>query len=126
MQASWPLLDKWSVLEDNDPAGFKSSKGKAAKDSCSTVPFVISPRSPDLSVCDYALWKEVNKRMRRQEKAWAATKKETRAGYMARLRRTAMRLPETFIRKSIGDMSRRCRRLYAAKGRHIEEGGKGE
>ena len=124
--ASWPLLDKWSVLEDNDPAGFKSSKGKAAKKSCSIEPFVIPPRSPDLSVCDYALWKEINKRMRRQEKNWAATKKETRAGYMARLRRTAMRLPETFIRKSIGDMARRCQRLYAAKGHHIEEGGKGE
>ena len=38
----------------------------------------------------------------------------------------AMRLSETFIRESIGDMARRCQRLYAAKGHHIEEGGKGE
>lgn len=126
LQASWPLLGKWSVLEDNDPAGFKSIKGKAAKAASCIEPFVIPPRSPDLSVCDYALWKEVNKRMRRQEKHWAAGKKETRPAYMARLRRTAMRLPETFVRKSIGDMARRCQRLYKAQGCHFEEGGKGE
>ena len=119
-------MDEWGVLEDNGPARFTPSKGKAAKAASKIEPFVIPCRTPELSVCDYALWKEVNKRMRRQEKHWAAGKKETRAAYMARLRRTAMRLPEAFIRKSIGDMARRCHRLYKAKGHHIEEGGKGE
>ena len=32
----------------------------------------------------------------------------------------------SFIDSSIGDMRRRCQRLYAAKGHHFEEGGRGE
>jgi hypothetical protein len=42
---------------------------------------------------------------------------------MARLKRTALRLPRTFVEKSIGDMRRRCRLLLTAKGHHFEEGG---
>ena len=66
--------------------------------------FNLPKRSPDLNVCDYALWKEVNKRMRKQERAWPATKKETRPGFLARLKRTALRLPSSFVGKSVGDM----------------------
>ena len=54
------------------------------------------------------------------------SKRETRDQYGTRLRRTALRLPLSFIDSSIGDMWRRCQRLYAAKGHHFEEGGRGE
>ena len=36
--------------------------------------FNIPKRSPDLNVCDYALWTAVNNRMRSQEEAWPASK----------------------------------------------------
>ena len=88
------------------------------------MPFVIPKRSPDLNVCDYALWKEVNKRMRAQEKAWPGSKKETRKEFLARLRRTAMRLPSSFVRRAVGNMAHRCEKLKAAKGSHFEEGGR--
>ena len=83
----------------------------------------IPKRSPQLNVCDYALWTEINKRMRRQERRWPAGKKETRAAYLKRLRLTALRLPKAFINKSISNMRVRCKRLLAARGRHFEEGG---
>ena len=86
--------------------------------------FTIPKRSPDLNVCDFSLWKEVNRRMRAQEKSWGNGKRETRAVFLARLRRTAMRLPRNFVLKSIGDMWRRCRLLGAAGGGHFEEGGR--
>ena len=57
---TWPTKRTWRVLEDNDPTGFKSNKGKAAKVSARIKPFEISRRSPDLSLCDYALWQEIN------------------------------------------------------------------
>ena len=79
--------------------------------------------SPQLNVRDYALWAEVNKRMRRQERRWPASRKETRKQYLTRLRRTAMRLPASFINESIGNMRTRTQRLKAAKGKHFEEGG---
>ena len=111
-------------MEDNDPTGFKSGKGEVAKSAAGIEVFSIPKRSPQLNVCDYALWAEVNRRMRRQEERWPVQKKETRAAYLVRLRRTALRLPKAFIDKSIGNMKVRCERLLAARGRHFEEGGK--
>jgi hypothetical protein len=124
LEKTWPGKRSWQVLEDNDPTGFKSKKGLAAKAANKISIFPIPKRSPDLNVCDYALWKEINKRMRLQEKRWSSKKRETRPQYMARLRRTAMRLPRRFIGKSVGDMRRRCQRLHEAKGGFFEEGGK--
>ena len=124
LQKAYPRRCRFTVLEDNDPTGFKSSKGIAAKAEAKIDTFEIPRRSPDLNVLDYAIWKEVNRRMRRQERKWPRGKRETRAAYLARLRRTALRLPSAFINKSIGDMRRRCRRLVAAKGGFFEEGGR--
>ena len=124
LQKAFPGKRGFRVLEDNDPSGFKSSKGITAKQEAKIFPFEIPKRSPDLNVCDYALWKEVNKRMRLQEKSWPESKKETRGEFLARLRRTATRLPTSFIEKAVGDMKNRCQKLRAAEGYHIEEGGR--
>lgn len=74
---------------------------------------------------DYAVWKQVGRIMRRQESRFPASKRETRADYIKRLLRAAKRLPPSFIEKAIGDMRRRCQRLFEAKGGHFEEGGQG-
>lgn len=124
LKKAYPARKKWRVLEDNDPTGFKSKKGEEAKAASAIEIFSIPKRSPQLNVCDYALWAEINKRMRRQERRWPAGKRETRSVYLTRLRRTALRLPKRFIDKSIGNMRVRCRRLLAARGRHFEEGGR--
>jgi len=87
------------------------------------APFGIPPRSPDLNPCDYALWTEINKRMRQQELKWKNTRRETRDEYLRRLRRTATRLPKSFTEDSFADMARLCKRLHAAKDGHFEEGG---
>ena len=70
--------------------------------------------------------------MRRQEQKFSSGKRESRADFMERLRRTALRLPARFINESIMGMRLRCQRLLrlrcqrllAAKGGHIEEGPK--
>ena len=111
-----------SLLEDNDRC-FKCQKSEDAKEESGLKVFRIPARSPELNVCDYALWKAVTVRMRAQEKGWPKNKKESREQYVARLRKTAKSLPASFVRKSIGDMRRRCQRLHEAKGYHFEEGG---
>ena len=73
---------------------------------------------------DYAIWKQVTRNMRRQEKRFRKSKKETRAEFAARLERTAKNLPKEFIDKAIGNMKERCQRLFKAKGHLFEEGGK--
>ena len=122
LQQKFPRRASWNVLEDNDPAGFKSSKAVRAKAKAGIKVFPIPRRSPDLNVCDYALWAEVNRRMRKQEANWESARRETRKAYLARLRRTALRLPADFVNKSIGDMRKRCLRLEAAAGKHFREG----
>ena len=125
LQRTCPSKRKFRVLEDNDPAGFKCRKGCAAKVASRIESFDIPRRSPSLNVCDYALWSEVNRRMRATEGKWPAGKTETRKQYVARLRRTALRLSASFIRASITGMRRRCRLLSATDGQPVEEGGKG-
>jgi hypothetical protein len=125
VKRAWPGKRRFTVLEDNDPTGFKSRQGKQAKREAKITVFAIPPRSPDLSVCDYALWPAINRRMRKQERAFAKGKKETRAEYLDRLRRTAQGLPRTVVEKMIMDMKRRCERLHRAGGGHFPEGGRG-
>ena len=63
--------------------------------------------------------------MRLQERRFKASRRrETRADFVARLQRTAMSLPRKFINKSLENMRERCQRLYKARGRLFEEGGK--
>ena len=120
----WPRSRSFSVLEDNDPTGFKSKKGKKAKREANIKAFVIPKRSPDLNVCDYALWSAVNRKMRRQEKSYSRSKRETRNEYVQRLRRAAQSLSNSFVNKAVGDMRRRCQRLFERRGGLFEEGGR--
>jgi hypothetical protein len=55
---------KWIVLEDNDPAGYKSKRALAAKEAAGIVIDDLPKRSPDLNVLDYSLWHSINVRMR--------------------------------------------------------------
>ena len=124
LAAEFPGRRTFTVLEDNDPAGFKSGLGLIAKRAAGIKAFEIPKRSPALNVCDYFLWSAVNKRMREQEKTFTDDRRETRATFLKRLRRTALNLPSSVVAASVGDMKRRCERLLAAGGGHFEEGGK--
>ena len=84
----------------------------------------IPKRSPCLNVCDYFLWAVINRRMRVQERKYPSGKRETRKGFLAWLRRTALSLPTSVVSAAVGDMKRRCSRLLAADGGNIEEGGR--
>ena len=77
---------------------------------------LLGGASLDLNACDFALWKAVNRRMRKAERKFPRSKFESRQKYISRLQRTARNLPRIFISKIVGDMARRCKRLYARKG----------
>ena len=119
----YPGIRNFAVLEDNDPTGNVSGKGLEAKRQSKLHVLQIPKRSPDLNVLDYAIWTEVEKRLRDQEKAFPKTKKETREAFEHRLDRTARELPKTFIDDAIGNLYERSQLLYEAKGGLFEEGG---
>ena len=97
LQKAFPHVRAHRVLEDNDPTGYKSSKGMEAKAASAIMTLDLPHRSPDLNPLDFSLWAEINKRMRNQEKNWPYGKKETRDAYRQRLRRTAKNLPADYI-----------------------------
>ena len=113
------------LLEDNDPAGFKSSKAKKAKAEAGIVTDDLPRRSLDFNALDYSLWHQINLRMREQECHFAVDKKETKLEYMARLRKTALGLQAALVKKVVGNMHARCRLCLSAKppGGLFKEGG---
>ena len=120
LQQAYPSRRRYNVLEDNDPAGFRSKIGMKAKEEAHIDTFEIPRHSPQLNLCDYFLWAEVNKRMRETERKWPQGKKEERSAYLRRLTRTAKSLPSDMINKAIGHMKVRCERLLNEKGGQIE------
>jgi hypothetical protein len=115
---------KWEVLEDNDPAGFKAGEALQAKRRAKIVTDDLPRRSPDFNVLDYSLWREVNKRMRQQERKFPWNKKETGDQFKERLRRTALGLPESVVGKAAGDMANRIKLCLKNKGGLFKEGRK--
>ena len=111
---------KYVVMEDNDPAGYQSTKGKDAKAAARIKSMPLPPRSPDLNVLDYSLWSEINKRMREEEAKFRSDRVETRDKYLARLRRTALSLPQPVVAKAVQSMHKRVRLVVKARGGLID------
>ena len=120
LKRSYPTRRSFRILEDNDPVGFKTKLAEKTKREKKLQVFAIPKRSPDFNVLDYAIWEHVNRNMRRQESKWRGNKKESRKAYLERLRRTALRLPPSVVRKSVRSLKRRCQQVYDAEGGHIE------
>ena len=121
LRSEYGAKRKFSVLEDNDPAGYQSTLAKAAKTEQRIVPFEIPKRSPDLNVMDYYFWSQMEKKLRQQERTWPNGRKETRQTFIQRLRRIVRNWPDDEIERAIGDLARRAELLYRAKGQLFDE-----
>ncbi|MBN70118.1 MAG: hypothetical protein CME32_12675 [Gimesia sp.] len=106
---------QYTIIEDNDPVGYKSTAGNKAKADLNIVPIEFPTYSPDMNACDYALWDEVERRMSEQ----VAPKHETREQFKARLRRTAFGIPKDVVLNMLGSMVGRTQCIYEENGGHI-------
>ena len=104
-----------TILEDNDPTGYKSNVAKAAKAELGIVPMEFPTYSPDLNPCDYALWQEVQNRMDAQK----GPARESVEGFKARLKRTALSIPARVVTKMLTSMVSRTQSVYEEDGGHI-------
>ena len=121
LKRTFPGKAKFHILEDNDPAGYKSKSAIIAKESVGIDTWDLPKRSPDLNVLDYCLWHEINVRMRAQESEFPPAFKETPAAFKKRLRKTAYSLPRSLVTRAVGDMNRRLKLIKKAKGGLINE-----
>ena len=121
LKRACPTCRTHTVVEDNDPTGYKSSQGKAAKRESNIVTDDLPKRSPDLNVLDYSLWHAINVRMRAQEAPSPSGKRETQAEFLARLRKTALGLPQREVGKAVQDMRRRVALVLARNGKLFTE-----
>ena len=113
---------KFTVIEDNDPTGYKSGAAMTAKRAVGIKTDDLPKRSPDLNVLDYSLWKAANKRMRAAEKKFPHNKKETVKTFKERLKRTARSISRSEVERAVMDMHKRVRLLVDADGGLFKEG----
>ena len=80
-------------------------------------------RPPSLNECDYALWTGVNKRMRAQDKRMPSNKRESRAEFLKRLKRTALRLLPPQLRRGLHQADAQAMPAFAGcEGRPLRGG----
>lgn len=106
---------KYVVMEDNDPTGYKSNIAKKAKEDLGIHAIDYPQHSPDLNPMDFYVWAEIDRRMSKHK----APNNETQIQYKARLRRTAMNLPEAVVRKAVLSIKQRAKAIVEAKGGDI-------
>ena len=105
-----PTKSKWRVVEDSDPAGFKSSEARAAKREVGIEAISLPPYSPDLNPLDFTLWRTIEDRARES----LGKKKVSVKKYKAVLRRAALRLSPKIVRAAMDDMRARIGQIYKA------------
>ena len=103
-------------MEDGDPKGFQSSKGKAAKEEERIQSWKLPPRTPEWMPLDFSLWAEIQDRLYRQE----VLGNETKKAFLARLRRTAMSLPKSMVERVLAKIPKNIDATVQAKGKHID------
>ena len=104
-------------MEDNDPAGYKSSKARKAKKELGYKIVSLPPSSPDLNPLDFFLWNDVERHM---AKCAPKKRKESVDEFKVRLRKVAMSTSRVLLAKTMGSIRKRVAAIYKAEGHHIK------
>ena len=115
-QAQHGELPFYRVVEDGDPKGFQSSKGKKAKKEEKIKSWTLSPHSPGRIPLDYSLWDEIESRTLSKR----GYQQESLASYKKRLRITAKRLPRKLVKATVRKMKGNLKATVKSKGGHTK------
>ena len=114
LQRRRPGKRSWLIMEDNDPSGFKSNRGKIAKAASGMRTIDQPPYSPDLNPLDFSLWSWIEKKALEGRRP-----AESRETYKARLRRVALGLPRPLVQKIVESIKVRAHAIFNADGKNI-------
>ena len=104
-----------TIVEDNDPSGYKSGKAIQAKKDLGIRVMALPRYSPDLNPLDYFLWADIDRRMNLS----APRGRESKEAFKRRLRTTAFATPRALVRRAVLQMKQRVAAVYAAEGGDI-------
>ena len=105
-----------TILEDNDPTGYKSGVAVAAKRRLKYNVLPLPRYSPDLNPLDFCIWADIE---RRALNGSPKTGRESVEAYKVRLRKVAMATSRAMIKRAVLSMSTRVQAVYDAEGGHI-------
>ena len=109
-----PGKRSWLIMEDNDPAGFKSSLAREAKKKARMKTLDQPAYSPDLNPLDFSIWAAVS------DKALKRTPVSKTVGdFKQKLRRVALRLPRQFVKKAVMNIREKAQAIFEAGGKHV-------
>ena len=111
----------WKIVEDGDPAGFRSALGRKTKESLGFSQIPLPPNSPDLQLLDYSVWSAANRVLRKQEREMKKGAIESKKSHKARIRKALVGLKKDFLKKSQRPMARRLKQCKKAKGGLFKE-----
>ena len=107
--------DRYLVVEDNDPSGYKTNKAQAAKDELGIKTIEWPRYSPDLNPLDFHVWHEVEEKVIKKLKKPLSLKK-----FKDRLRRAAKAMPQDQILEAVYAIKSRAQAVWEANGGLIE------
>lgn len=102
---------KYVILEDNDPSGFKSGKGMAAKREVGIRAIPFPKYSPDLNPLDFHVWHAVEEKVMKKLKGPVSVKK-----FGTLLRAAARSIKRDAILAAVASIKDRAKAVVAAKG----------
>ena len=105
-------LKRFKIVEDGDRKGHYSNKGIAAKKAAGIYAIKLPPRTPSLMPLDFALWSRISKQLMDE----APEGDETKEVFLKRLRKIAMSLPKSYVKKVIARMRPNLKALKDAHG----------
>ena len=106
----------YRIIEDGDPTGYQSSKGKEGKKNAGIRSFQLPPRTPEWNVLDYSIWAEIEKKAMKTNKKRSCPAKE----WAEHLRKTAHSLSVAYVKKSCASLKKRILATKKAKGSHVK------
>ena len=106
---------RYTLLEDNDPTGYKSRKAQAAKEEVGVYPVRFPKYSPDLNPLDFYVWSEIERRALSLKGSGFVSAK----AYKKRLQRIAKALPRAAIERALASIPRRAKAIVDAKGGYV-------
>jgi hypothetical protein len=108
-------LASYRIVEDGDPTGYQSAKGKEGKRAAKIRSWRLPPRTPEWNPLDYSIWDDIEVKALN-----LAGKKETKASYAKIVKKVAKGLSVAYVKKTCAQMKKRIKKTLDAGGRHAK------